>query len=384
MPQPDPQGLLQRALANQWVKDPTATTFQTTLPPQLEQIFMKAAQSRFGNKIEFQPDLSPTSDYDYRGWWQAAQAGDPRAVTKENLNDKQLHFSDVWKTPYHHSFSKDSQYASPTAPGWTKTQPFRLLAQQDSPVGTYKKGDIAFDEGPYSHNDFPSEVQAAMKLGWPEDATAGLMPAPVGSSPLSPPPGSPFPPGLLTPGNIDVLHRPFVKHPDGSISTVHSMSFGTPEGEALVPTVSEDARMLYEPSEIEKWQPSSSDVPGVSQALIEPNYTALGEARRNYRQTGKHLGIFQTPDQATAASLALHDDQAKMFSDLYQRFAREGNQAGMWRGNTLVNPQTGKVLYEDKTGNTSTVPQASQVPAFFPVPHGVNIAALLHALSQIR
>jgi len=205
MPQPDPQGLFQRALANQWVKDPTATTFQTPLSPQLEEIFQKAALARFGGKVDFQPDISPTSDYDYRGWWQAAQAGDPRTKGTDNPYDTRPHFDDTWKTPYHHSFSKYSQYASPTAPVWTKHTPYRLLASQDSPVGTSHKGDIVFDEGPYIHNESPNEVRAAQQLGWPEDATAGLMPAPVAQTVLSPPPAG-IPNAAGSPGFFPLPH----------------------------------------------------------------------------------------------------------------------------------------------------------------------------------
>lgn len=85
-------------------------------------------------------------------------------------------------------------------------------------------------------------------------------------------------------GNIDLENRPVVRNPDGSISTVRSLSFGTDEGEVLVPTVSDDGRILTDDEAIEA-----------------------------YYQTGKHLGIFATPDDATAYADALHKAQERLY-----------------------------------------------------------------------
>lgn len=93
------------------------------------------------------------------------------------------------------------------------------------------------------------------------------------------PPASPE--GLKSPGNIDIHNRPHVKNADGSISTVRSMSFGTDQGEVLVPTVSEDGRIM-------------SDQEAVAQ----------------YQKTGRHLGIFDSPAHADAYAEALHRQQA--------------------------------------------------------------------------
>lgn len=93
-------------------------------------------------------------------------------------------------------------------------------------------------------------------------------------------------PGRLEPGNIDLRHRPQVRNPDGSISTVRSRSFGTDRGEMLVPTVSEDGRIMEDRE-------------------------ALDTARR----TGRHLGIFATPDSATRYAEGLHEDQAAALSE---------------------------------------------------------------------
>lgn len=81
-------------------------------------------------------------------------------------------------------------------------------------------------------------------------------------------------------GNIDLTDRPQVAEPDGRVSTVRSISVGIDGKEVLIPTVSDEGRLLSD-----------------------------AEAVALYRKTGRHLGEFRTPQEATAYAERLHRQQ---------------------------------------------------------------------------
>lgn len=92
--------------------------------------------------------------------------------------------------------------------------------------------------------------------------------------------------GLKEKGNIDLTKRPIAKNSDGSISTVRSISVEFDGEQVLIPTVSDDGKVLSDEEAIEE-----------------------------YKKTGKHLGKFSSSEDATKYSKELHGTQALYYGE---------------------------------------------------------------------
>lgn len=92
--------------------------------------------------------------------------------------------------------------------------------------------------------------------------------------------------GLKEKGNIDLTKRPIAKNSDGSISTVRSISVEFDGEQVLIPTVSDDGKVLSDEEAIEE-----------------------------YKKTGKHLGKFSSEEDATKYSKELHGTQALYYGE---------------------------------------------------------------------
>lgn len=163
--------------------------------------------------------------------------------------------------------------------------------------------------------------QAQRSLGAPSGVLGGQMASP--DQPVSPqqPTGTFMiednPPGLVEPGNIDLDARKVLQ--DGpNYKTEESISIGTDKGETIIPTVV-DGKKLTEKEAIE-----------------------------HFRQTGEHLGIFRTPQEAEGYAQRLHLRQEQK----YKPQASEDQQF-----DTLAN----KVEQVESTGKQDAVSSAGAI-----------------------
>ena len=127
-PTPTPDELFARNSA--YAQPPGPNGYMTQLHPNDEVRFQDWVKQ---SKAPFDP--SPKADYDLRGFWRALQVGDPVARSAVNANDGKVHLTDHFKTPYHESFSRESQWATSAAPTWNEKDQLVL-----------PNGEIVFDE----------------------------------------------------------------------------------------------------------------------------------------------------------------------------------------------------------------------------------------------
>jgi len=104
----------------------------TSLPAEQEKAFMEWIAK---NKVPFNPK-DKYADYDMRGFYDALMKKDPRAAAAVNPATKTMHYPDYWKTPYHESFSAESQWAAKGAPTWQEN---KLVAPS---------GEVIFEDKP--------------------------------------------------------------------------------------------------------------------------------------------------------------------------------------------------------------------------------------------
>jgi hypothetical protein len=103
------------------------------------------------------------------------------------------------------------------------------------------------------------------------------MPLPTGSDGIKPLPRPSGVPGMVEPGNINLTGRPILHNADGTISSERSFSIGTDKGETLLPLIVNGKQLTQQ------------------------------QAIDHYRQTGEHMGIFDTPDHADAYANQVHN-----------------------------------------------------------------------------
>jgi len=94
---------------------PGASNFTTPLDFGDELAFRQWVAS---NGVAFDPNQQTPQDYDMRGFWQGLRNQNPLAQSAVDPNDARMHYPDYWKTPYHQTFSNESQWATDMAPRW--------------------------------------------------------------------------------------------------------------------------------------------------------------------------------------------------------------------------------------------------------------------------
>lgn len=161
-----------------------------------------------------------------------------------------------------------------------------LQMAQSDPIAAEKymadKGDFISGADRYA---LEHSLKVPLKEAQSQRAASDFIAGRTSAAPTDAFMADPSPSGLTDRGNIDLTKRPRVQN-GKDISTVRSASFDFGDGkETLIPTVSDDGKLL------------SND-----------------EAVAQFKKTGKHLGKFETPDQASAYAKTLHEQQEQMYA----------------------------------------------------------------------
>jgi hypothetical protein len=115
--------------------------------------------------------------------------------------------------------------------------------------------------------------------------------------------------GMVEPGNIDIYHRPVVRSADGkSFSTVRTIGVNFGGREYVIPTVSDDGRIM------------SND-----------------EAIKEFKRTGKHFGVFDSQANAEAFATQLHEQQAALYAAEGKAAIRKGKEPQRPTGRPQMN-----------------------------------------------
>lgn len=123
-------------------------------------------------------------------------------------------------------------------------------------------------------------------------------------------------------GNIDLEKRPVVKNPDGTVSTVSSMSFNEDGKEILIPTITADGKPMTEQQAIDY-----------------------------YHTTGQNLGSFNTVDEANAAAERIHKSEERRVRALGQDGSANAPAAKLGQEASGLSPQKAKLGWANVTAD---------------------------------
>lgn len=238
----------------------------------------KFALDNNGNAVYQSPDLTPGVYVD-----NTAPINQQLGSFKDYVTDKNGRINNTGLL----NFTQLAKQATPAAEQGIQTAENSNIPAIDGTLGAplvgsmnmQMNGDSPFGNtwqynGPYSKKDYGDIVNQATIS--PEDQPNNTAMYSIDND---------FP-GMIQKRNIDLAHRPVVSMPNGSVATVRSIGVNIDGKEYLIPTVSKDGRLL------------SND-----------------EAIDEFRKSGEHLGVFNSPESGTKYAQALHNQQDQMYAE---------------------------------------------------------------------